>query len=340
MNRHAGLTLDCSDVTIYNVRMRAKIRSLHLVDGRILLRSVSLAEKKYSIGRSQTNDIVLDGKSVSRNHARITCTLAHCVIEDVGSANGTRVNGKTVKATVLQHGDEIAIGECTVVYDDGEGIQGITDQTQVETPGTETKSLAAHAQALAQKIQSREVAREFSDLNKKMTRSREKYKRLAHEDRLTGLDNRALFDRTIREWFDQARLGKKPLSLIFIDIDHFKKVNDTYGHAQGDEALKAVAQLIRTALRKEDMVARYGGEEFVALCFGMSSDNAWAAAESLRNLVERATPGILRFPITVSAGIATFPEHCQKGEDLLRFADQALYHAKSSGRNRVVKYHG
>jgi len=320
--------------------MRAKTRSLHLVDGRILLRSIGLADKKYSIGRSHTNEIVLDGKSVSRNHARITCTPEHCLIEDIGSANGTRVNGKTVKTAVLKHGDEIAIGECTVVYDDGDGIQGITDQTLVETPGTETQNLADHAQALAQKIQSREVARDFSDLHKKMTKSREKFKRLAHEDRLTGLDNRALFDQTIKEWFDQARLGKKSLSLIFIDIDHFKKVNDTYGHAQGDEALKAVAHLIRTALRKEDMVARYGGEEFVALCFGMSSDNAWAAAESLRNLVERSTPGMLRFPITISAGIATFPEHCQKCEDLPRLADQALYQAKSGGRNRVVKYHG
>lgn len=305
-----------------------------------MLRSISLAEKKYSIGRSHTNDIILDGKSVSRSHARITCTLEHCMIEDIGSANGTRVNGKTVKTAVLKHGDEIAIGECTVVYDDGEGIQGITDQTQVETPGTETQSLADHAQSLEQKIQSREVAREFSRFQKRLTKSRDKYKRLAHQDRLTSLDNRALFDRTINEWFDQARLAKKPLSLIFIDIDHFKKVNDTYGHAQGDEALKAVAQLIRTALRKEDMVARYGGEEFVALCFGMSSGNAWAAAESLRNLVERATPGMLRFPITISAGIATFPEHCQKCDDLLRLADQALYQAKSGGRNRVVKYHG
>lgn len=262
------------------------------------------------------------------------------MIEDIGSANGTRVNGKPIKTAVLKHGDEIGIGECTVVYDGGDGIQGITDQTLVETPGTETQNLANHAQALVQKIESREMAREFSDLHKKMSRSRERFKRLAHQDKLTGLDNRALFDRTIKEWFDQARLGKKDLSLIFIDIDHFKKVNDTYGHAQGDEALRAVAKLIRSALRQEDMVARYGGEEFVALCFGMSADNAWAAAESLRNLVERATPGILRFPVTISAGIATFPKHCQKSEDLLRFADQALYRAKSSGRNRVMIYHG
>lgn len=180
----------------------------------------------------------------------------------------------------------------------------------------------------------------MSRYHRQVLKSREKLGRLANRDRLTGIFNRGYFDKKIVQLVEEFRRARSHLSLIFIDIDHFKKINDTFGHARGDAALKVVAHLVRSALRQDDVVVRYGGEEFVVLCLNMKSNDAYATAESLRRLIEETAPEILNFKITVSCGIASFPEQCPGAQALIECADRALYQAKASGRNRVVKYDG
>ena len=317
-----------------------KKRYLKLIDDTILIKSMMLEQGVCIIGRSQECSFLLDGKEVSRKHASVICDDNTCSIIDEKSANGTYVNGKKITRHVLKHGDEISVGNFTIIFDAGEGIHGVSDHTQIHRTGEETQSLVGHLESLDDKIQHREVKKELKIFKDKVMKDREKLKRQANQDKLTLLYNRAFFDKAVVEWFERARLSRSALSLIFIDIDFFKKVNDTFGHAKGDEVLRVVAQLLRSALRQDDIVARYGGEEFVILCAGMSASNAHATAESLRILVEGTTPTSVCIPVTISAGIATFHEHCQSSRELIMFADHALYQAKSSGRNRVITYNG
>jgi diguanylate cyclase (GGDEF)-like protein len=158
-------------------------------------------------------------------------------------------------------------------------------------------------------------------------------------DGLTGAFNkRYLMDRLQTE-FAFAQRHKMPLSLIMLDLDHFKKINDTFGHPAGDEVLIKAANVVQRTIRKEDIFARYGGEEFVVLCRGVDVSNAGVLAERLREriaamLVEHAGH---RIAVTVSLGVAGFPEPgAETPPKLVAAADEALYEAKRCGRNRVV----
>lgn len=317
--------------------MKSKNPTIVLVDDNVLLKSLTLEPKDYLIGRASECDFILNGKEVSRKHARVKFKNGSYVIEDLASANGTFVNGKRISSMVLKHGDEIMIGDFTIIFDDGKSPERITDETQLLSSGEETKSLVVHYESLTKKLREREVAEEFKEYHHKVLRSRKKLTRLANQDRLTGLYNRRYFDKAIANYLAEAQVSHAPLSLIFIDIDHFKKINDTYGHDKGDEVLKVIAQFIRSALRQEDIIARYGGEEFVVLFSHMTSDNAFVAAESLRRIVEETSSDALGFKITISIGVATYLVHAKTCEGLIREADRALYRAKSSGRNCVVK---
>jgi diguanylate cyclase (GGDEF)-like protein len=164
---------------------------------------------------------------------------------------------------------------------------------------------------------------------------------LAGTDALTGLDNRRVLDSRIDEEWRRARRNGTSLSALFIDIDHFKRFNDTYGHARGDNALARVAECIESVIRRPgDIAARYGGEEFVVLLPNASSDGALRIAEKLRAAIERMGIAHTSSPygvVTVSIGCMT--SFACKGRDavsLLSDADEALYIAKTSGRNRVT----
>ncbi|CAH2792514.1 MAG: FOG: GGDEF domain [uncultured Paraburkholderia sp.] len=165
--------------------------------------------------------------------------------------------------------------------------------------------------------------------------------RLAATDPLTGLGNRRVLDKRLGEEWRRARRTGQPLSALFIDIDHFKRFNDTYGHASGDEALSAVAECIATTVRRAvDVVARYGGEEFAVILPDTSADGALAVAEKIRRRVQ--THDILHGgdgspTVTVSVGCATsVPAQGENALDLLAAADRQLYLAKAAGRNRVA----
>lgn len=160
-------------------------------------------------------------------------------------------------------------------------------------------------------------------------------------DPLTGLANRRfLHDILLRE-LRRAHRSKLPVSLVFVDVDHFKGVNDTYGHRVGDEALQQVAAIMLASVRATDVVVRYGGEEFIILLPETGRDDAHQVAEKLRQTIAGSTlestsrSGIM-LELTVSAGVAAYPSDCVSGEELILKADQALYFAKQHGRNRVT----
>jgi diguanylate cyclase (GGDEF)-like protein len=164
---------------------------------------------------------------------------------------------------------------------------------------------------------------------------------LSHKDALTSLYNRAHLDETLPTFFDKSVASGQPLSVIFLDLDHFKRVNDTYGHHAGDQVLTAVAHWIQGALRGDDIVARYGGEEFVCLLPDTDEAGASFVAERLRASISGrsiATDDGNIVSVTISAGCATRSARRQFGDmhELLKSADQCLYAAKGAGRNRVV----
>ncbi|MDQ3037547.1 MAG: GGDEF domain-containing protein [Myxococcota bacterium] len=158
-------------------------------------------------------------------------------------------------------------------------------------------------------------------------------------DRLTGVFNRHFLDERLLSEMSYAKRHGTTLSVLFVDADHFKAVNDTHGHAGGDEVLRQIASLLQRTMRSEDVVARYGGEEFVVVVRGIAAIGVLAVAERLRAGVEalRIEVAGAHVPVTISVGVATqSPESDHAGvEELLAVADAALYRAKASGRNRV-----
>ena len=162
----------------------------------------------------------------------------------------------------------------------------------------------------------------------------------ARTDALTGLDNQREFRRRLGEEIERARRYGRPVSLLMLDIDRFKTVNDTHGHPVGDEVLRVIAAQIRAAVRPTDYAARYGGEEFAVILPETANAGAVTAAEHVRAAVAGAAipvaPG-QALNITVSIGAATFPEDADAEAGLIAAADRALYSAKQSGRNRVCR---
>ncbi len=157
--------------------------------------------------------------------------------------------------------------------------------------------------------------------------------RLATRDSLTGLANRRLFDESLnREVARSQRLGT-PLSLMVVDVDHFKQVNDTYGHQTGDAVLREVAGALVSHTKNFDVAARYGGDEFVVLLPGCRRDDAVSVAERVRGGIAQQ---VGQAPVTISAGVATAPDNASDSERLMAAADAALYDAKRNGRDRVV----
>ena len=164
-------------------------------------------------------------------------------------------------------------------------------------------------------------------------------------DTLTAINNRRFFDQRLQEEIEVAQRNSAPLSCMLLDVDHFKKVNDTYGHQVGDQVLREVAALVRAQLRGSDVLSRYGGEEFAALLSKTPAETAEEVAERVRNGVAENVfhlPGGESFSVTISIGVATcIPSAAtgrtpSAGESLVGQADRCMYSAKEAGRNRVV----
>ncbi len=187
-----------------------------------------------------------------------------------------------------------------------------------------------------------EVARRTADLaaaNIELSSMNERLQQLAITDPLTGLFNRRALEQALSLEVTRQKRGRRPFSLMMIDVDHFKKLNDTFGHAAGDEVLRGLARLVPQSLRASDIVARVGGEEFVVLLLDTELAQAAIAAEKVRVAMRGASfagPGEqLLGRVTVSIGVASWPRHGESADAVLAAADRALYAAKDGGRDQA-----
>ncbi len=160
----------------------------------------------------------------------------------------------------------------------------------------------------------------------------------ASRDPLTGLHNLRYFQKRLEEEMERSTRTGTPLSLIMMDVDYLKHVNDTFGHLAGDEVLREMARVLLAEVRVIDTVARYGGEEFVVILPETTSEAALQVGERLRTRIEQAEHRSLREPVTVSIGIATHPEDAMSANDVIHKADLALYASKHRGRNRTTGF--
>jgi diguanylate cyclase (GGDEF)-like protein len=212
-------------------------------------------------------------------------------------------------------------------------------RVEVELEGIR-QSLEKRVRERTQALQARNE--ELSRLRLALETANQRLRRLVAVDALTGIANRRHFDRVLDRELRRARRQDQPLSLVFLDLDEFKRFNDTYGHARGDEVLRRVAQTLDETFRRGgDLVARYGGEEFAIVLPGVDGRRAGLYAERLRRRIWRlAIPysaSQVSDRVTISGGVATsIPPQTATPDDLLYAADQALYRAKCLGRNRIA----
>jgi diguanylate cyclase (GGDEF)-like protein len=157
----------------------------------------------------------------------------------------------------------------------------------------------------------------------------------AATDALTGLPNKRAVADTLKRMFAQASRTANPMALVLLDLDHFKSLNDRFGHPMGDQVLAAVGAAMRATLRESDFAGRNGGEEFALVLPNTDRGGAVATADTLREAIANISIPGMEIELTASFGVATYPEHALSPERLERLADAALYVAKRSGRNRV-----
>jgi diguanylate cyclase (GGDEF)-like protein len=249
------------------------------------------------LGRGHDCDLPLADSALSRRHCRIVRLPEGIAVEDLGSSNGTFVDGARVQGRqTLGEGTRIQIGRHTVLT--------VSLQDPLE----------------------HRAARQLYEFSMR--------------DPLTGIHNRRYFDQRLEEEISYALRHHSPISVLIVDLDLFKRINDTFGHPAGDKVLRQAADILQRCVRKEDVVARFGGEEFAMLARIAAPEGALALGERVRRRIERASVShqgqLIRF--TASVGIASlFPDKAYDGiAALLTAADGALYRAKAAGRNRCA----
>lgn len=253
----------------------------------------------YTLGRSaQHADFVVNGRGLSRAHARVKVDEFDGIrVTDLESTNGVFVNGNKVEEASLASGDTLTLGPEVSL--------------RLDAPD-------ATIQVLLQEMQ-----------------------RGATQDSLTGLLNRASFMQRLSEEASLTARHSLHTGLAILDVDHFKKVNDTYGHPAGDAVLIEVARRLTSSVRGEDILARFGGEEFVLLMRHTNLDGCRQLLERVRSAIGTqpfavaSVDGQTEITVTISIGLAQFGAEIDQAQ-LLEQADQALYEAKRSGRNRLV----
>jgi two-component system, cell cycle response regulator len=276
--------------------------------GELLATPIPLERDMVLLGRALEADVRLNDAKASRLHARIsresdTESGTHTFrIRDLGSTNGTLVNGQVVTEKTLTDGDKILIGDHLFRFE-------LLD----------------------------EIDREFQ----------QQIHRLIAHDELTGLLTSKSFFTELRREAARAEQESSPFCVLMMDLDHFKRVNDKYGHMVGSRTLQDVGVIIKAALRSGDVAARFGGEEFAAFLLDADYAQALVAAERVRRAVEQhafSTGGhgseetVQSFHITISIGIASCPDDSRDPIQLVELADSALYRAKRNGRNLICAY--
>ncbi|MGA9994666.1 MAG: GGDEF domain-containing protein [Pyrinomonadaceae bacterium] len=285
---------------------RERRPALIFMRGELLAVPIPLERDEVILGRAIEADVRVNDPLASRLHARITREVdpktneVRYRITDLASTNGTLVNGAPITEAFLQEGDKLMIGEHLVRFE-------MLD----------------------------EIDREFQ----------RQIRRLLVHDELTGLlTSKSFFSELSRE-AARAQEGEKPFCVLMMDLDHFKEVNDTYGHLVGNETLAEVGSVITRALRAGDVAARFGGEEFAAFLLEATYMQGLVAAERVRSAIAAHSFPAVRtgsveegqrtHRITISIGVASFPEDARDPIQLVELADSALYRAKRSGRDRI-----
>jgi len=256
---------------------------------------------EYTIGRGKECSFTVIDPSTSRKHVAIVSAKkgSSCFAKDLGSTNGTFVNGvKIDEPYLLNHDDRIHIGDETIIK-------------FVIVPESEAKAQL--------------------DLYNQATK-----------DSLTGCYNRRHFYENLKRELSMQRRGPKGrgVGVIIFDVDHFKKVNDTYGHLAGDEVLRRISKTVHECIRDEDLFARYGGEEFVILLRNDSIEGVHILAERVRVALEKEHVVFdgKTIAYTVSLGITGIIGPTKlENDELMQLADEALYEAKENGRNQTRK---
>src|SRR5689334_919987 len=276
--------------------------------GELLATPIPLERPEVTLGRALEADVRVNDAKASRLHACISSEVdpasgeATFRIRDLNSTNGTLVNGRAVAEATLRHGDKILIGDQLFRFE-------LLDEID---------------RAFQQQIQ-----------------------RLLGHDELTGLLTSKSFFSELRREAARAEQTSKPFCVLMMDLDHFKAVNDNYGHLVGNRTLQDIGMIIKAALRSGDVAARFGGEEFAAFLLDADYLQGLVAAERVRRSIEQsvfsastegATPAAERFRLTVSVGVACFPDDARDPIRLVELADSALYRAKRNGRNVTCAY--
>lgn len=311
-----------------------------LIDQGVVIKKLPINTGSYIIGRSDQADLVINSKDVSREHVRLEFNGRQFRITDLKSTNGTYINGNKIESSGVKPGDEIMVGDYILIIDDGSVNIHDLDVTEAGRKGDETVIIEDHFQTLRKKINDKDLKKELSRMEMAVKKSRQRLASMAKYDRLTGLYNRQHFDSFSRRLFEKCAAQEQPLAVLFIDIDHFKRVNDTYGHKRGDDVLRTIAQLVRISCRKSDYIARYGGEEIIAVLPNTETEGAVKVANDINDIIRIQSIELTKIRLTVSIGVASFPDNGTELKTIIDRADQALYQAKESGRDRVIKYHG
>ncbi|HYO98722.1 MAG TPA: GGDEF domain-containing protein [Pyrinomonadaceae bacterium] len=284
--------------------------ALVFMRGEQLAAPIPLERDEVVLGRALEADVRVNDARASRMHARIRIEhdaetkAARYRLTDLGSTNGTLLNGQPATDAFLQNGDKLTIGEHLIRFD-------LLD----------------------------DLDREFQ---------RQLYRLIAH-DELTGLLTSKSFFSELRREAARAESEGRPFCVLMMDLDHFKRVNDTCGHLVGSQTLEEIGGLITRALRAGDVAARFGGEEFAAFLLDADCAQALVAAERVRAAIEEHAFSATRhgtssaeenrtLRITISIGVAAYPDDARDPIELIELADTALYHAKQSGRNRVSAF--
>ena len=188
-----------------------------------------------------------------------------------------------------------------------------------------------------ERVRTKKHQRELERANRELVSANSRLAELAAHDALTGLYNRRHFYEVLRTEFQRSRRHHRPLAVLMVDIDHFKEINDDYGHLEGDRVLTEMGGVLEGVLRQSDVVARYGGDEFAVILTETDERSAGMVAEKLRDRVSewRFAGGDVRGGLTVSIGVAGLDQTLMSEDGLMRLTDGALYRAKAGGRNRV-----
>lgn len=280
--------------------------ALIFLSGELLAVPIPLEREEVILGRALEADVRINDTKVSRLHARINTiydaetSRTNYVLTDLDAKNGTYLNGEKINSEILQNGDKITVGKQLLRFE-------LLD----------------------------EIDREYQ----------RQIRRLLSHDDLTGLLSSRSFFSELRREVSRAIDAPRRFCVLMMDVDHFKNVNDTYGHLTGSKTLEEIGLCITQVLRNGDVAARFGGEEFAAFLLEAEPAQGIVAAERIRQTIAskefsvvRQGKTVERHHITISIGVAFFPDDSRDPIELVEMADSALYRAKREGRNRVCTY--